>query len=90
MSATSSTFLMSSFSSLFPRYLIYLSSDGGNTWTATDTPNVYMKAFSTNENRIFIGGSLESTGRISTITNSIQISTDGGTSWSWVASPLDH
>ena len=87
--ATGSTFFISSYSSLIPRYLIFLSSDRGNTWTATDTPKAYIKAFSVGENRIFIGGSLEHTGRVSSITHSIQLSTDGGASWAGVASPLD-
>jgi hypothetical protein len=93
LNADASTFFMSTnnYMSTPWWYHVYLSSDEGNTWTVSDTPNTYMKAFSSDGNKSYLGGGgMFSSGRgQSWLANYIQVSTDKGTTWTNVAFTLD-
>lgn len=88
---TSSGIFLSTVRFTSPNTLVLHSTDEGGTWVAVDTPRAYMKAFCSDGEKVYIGGSnnIFLVPRQSRLAHFIQVSTDNGETWSSVKSPLD-
>ena len=88
--AGSSGAFMPTVKGTLPNYLTYRSMDEGNTWNAVDTTNAYMKGISVDGNKIYIAGSnIYSFRSIGWLNHYIRVSTDEGSIWENLVSPLD-